>query len=360
MYNYAPFLKLKMNEIQAVYDLDSSVQNYTLPLFDIPKEKKQDIEGDILERISKGVKQLFTHTKKAPKLNFFIDNHDLDDSILLKGNNQYRYILSQLANYNVIPVMAFNRDPDHNKAALDFCSKGQNNIGIRLSVEDFQSYSLCKTHLTKAWADLNAAGVTNSYVIYDCRLIEDDARATALTAAIIKFHTKCAAEFNFTHYIVTGSVIPQNIAQLLGTKSTTMVKRLEDNIWRSLTANPITAKINYGDYGVVSPEFSEADLPLELMPKFSAPKVFYTKRGEFYVERGGQFAGHPKGYGQYFDIADNIVAKPYFRGPTESKGDKYIYDRSSLSTKLPAKGGAPGSWIKATLSSHITYAVKVR
>ncbi|MDT4845674.1 Beta protein [compost metagenome] len=96
------------------------------------------------------------------------------------------------------------------------------------------------------------------------------------------------------------------------------------------------------------------------MPKFSAPKVFYTTQGEFYAERGGQFSGHPKGYGQYFDIANNIVSKKYYRGHKYSKGDKYIFDRSNLSPKLPAKGGAPGSWIKATLSAHITYVVKVR
>ena len=360
MYKYAPFLKFKQNEIQAVFSIYPDVQGFTLPLFDIPKEKKQDTERDILSRLEKGEKQLAGHAGKIPELNFFIDNFDLDDSVLLNGVQQYRYILGELEAYNIIPIVAFDRTPDHNIAAIEYCERKCKKLGVRLQAEDFESFNLLRLKLANVLSAAAKAGVTTTYLIFDCRMIESVGDVDDLKASIEKFHTQCVQQFSISHYIVVGSVIPANITKLMKTKTTMMVERLEDKLWRKLQAIPALSDIHYGDYGVVSPEFSEADLPVELMPKFMAPKVFYTKDGEFYAERGGQFQGHAKGYGQYFDIADNIVRKPYFRGTLYSEGDKYIHARSYKSVRRPKKGGSPGSWIKATLSAHITFVVRVR
>lgn len=360
MHNYLPFLKFKQNEIQAVFGLEADIFPYVVPLFDIPKEKRIDTAEGIASRVAKGAKQLASHSKKIANLNFFVDNHDLDDSIAINGQHQYRFILSQLQNYNVIPVMAFDRVADHNQAALDRCRQGQTQVGIRLQFEDFQSFALLRPKLDSLVAQAKLAGVLTTYLIFDCRLITSDSHASTLKKAIAKFCEKSMQTYDSTHYIVAGSVIPASIADLMATNTERTLKRLEDNIWRHLVSNPSTANIIYGDYGIVSPEFSELDLPAELMPKFAAPKVFYTTSGEFYIQRGGQFSGHPKGYGQYFDIADKIAKKPFYRTDKYSYGDKYIFDRSSFSPALPAKGGAPGSWIKATLSAHIAYVVRVR
>jgi hypothetical protein len=360
MHNYAPFLKFKQNEIQAVFSISLDVQKYTLPLFDIPKEKKQDTELDLLNRLSKGERQLAAHSKKIPSLDFFIDNYDLDDSVLLGGVEQYRYILSALQAYNIIPVVAFDRAPDHNVAAIEYCKSKSKKLGIRLQVEDFESFNLIKSKLIKVLAEASSAGVTNTYLIFDCRMIEKEDDVDDLKVLIEKFYNQCSQQVSISHYIVAGSVIPANITKLMKTKTTMMVERLEDKLWRKLRATPGLSNLNYGDYGVVSPEFSESDLSGELMSKIMAPKVFYTKGDEFYAQRGGQFQGHVKGYGQYFDMADNIVSKSFFRGHTYSDGDKYIHVRSQLSALRPKKGGSPGSWIKALLISHITYVVRVR
>jgi len=360
MYNYAPFLKFKQNEIQAVFSLHSDVQNFTLPLFDMPKEKRQDAELDILNRLRKGERQLAAHSKKIPGLNFFIDNYDLDDGILLDGVQQYRYILDELKAYNIIPVAAFDRVSEHNAAAIKYCKDRCRSLGIRLQAEDFKSFNLLKAKLAELLAEAAAVGVTTTYLIFDCRVIEKQEDVEELRSSIEKFYGQCNKQFSISHYIVVGSVIPANIAKLMKTKTAMMVERLEYKLWRGLVTNPEFSGINYGDYGVVSPEFSEADLPVELMPKYMAPKVFYTTDGEFYAERGSQFQGHAKGYGQYFDIASNIVGKPYFRGAGYSGGDAYIHDRSYLSIRKPQKGGSPGSWIKATLTSHITFIVRKR
>ena len=77
----------------------------------------------------------------------------------------------------------------------------------------------------------------------------------------------------------------------------------------------------------------------------------------FFVVRGSSLHYNPKGNDQFFDIADAIVVEPFYRKPPYSYGDKYINDRSNLSAKKPAKAGSQGSWIKATLSAHITYVV---
>jgi hypothetical protein len=58
-----------------------------------------------------------------------------------------------------------------------------------------------------------------------------------------------------------------------------------------------------------------------------------------------------QGYGQYFSIADEIVALDEYSGPDYSYGDAYIADRANRK----GKPGSPASWITACVNHHITF-----
>jgi hypothetical protein len=81
------------------------------------------------------------------------------------------------------------------------------------------------------------------------------------------------------------------------------------------------------------------------------PKAIYTLDDLWFVVRGGAFSSHPDGYGQYFSIADEIVALDEYCGPDFSYGDAYIADRANRS----GKPGSPASWITACVNHHITF-----
>lgn len=352
MIKYIPFLKLKQNEIQGVAQLTQAIRDQVAPLYDVPRSKNIMSEDEISKRIRLAAAELVKSQKIAPNYLFFIDNFDIDESIDLAGIPQYRAILAHLKAYRVMPVLAFDRNPDHNIAALDFIKSKPGDIGIRLQLTDIESYTITKPKLDLLWGALSAAKPTKIILLIDLRIIDD---AVEAQRKIQRFLARFNQDFQPDAISVTGSVIPGNIANLIGTDETKHIPRKEYGLWRSLRAVPGLNTILYGDYCIVSPEYSDLDLEPELMNGVSTPKVFYPYGENFYIARGRRFRSH--GYGQYFDISDLIVGQPFYRGVAYSFGDKYIHDRSCLSASKPAKGGSPSTWIKSLTAAHVTFIV---
>lgn len=353
MIKYVPFLKFKKNEIEGVGQLTQDVRDQIVPLYDIPLSQKVMSEADINERVRIAENALINSQKHSPAYPFIIDNFDVDDSICLAGNPQYRSILARLAAYPIIPTVAFDRDPDHNSAALDFIRTKTGDIAIRLQQVDIESYNITKRNLISIWPALQAAQPKNIILLIDLRIVSD---AAAEQLKVERFLSGFNRDFQVRAVVLSGSIIPGNIAALIGTNETKHVSRDEYKLWRSVKAIQGFEDLLYGDYCVVSPEYSDIDLEPELMNGVSTPKVFYPYHENFYISRGRRFRSH--GYGQYFDISDGIVRQAFFRGAGYSYGDQYIHDRSYLSAKKPAKGGSSSSWIKSQTAAHITFIVR--
>jgi hypothetical protein len=352
MIKYIPFLKFKKNEIEGVAQLSQQIRDQVVPLYDIPLSQKIMLEADINNRIRIAENELIKFQKNSPVYPFFIDNFDIDDSINLGGAPQYRAVLARLAKYPIVPILAFDRDFDHNNAALDFIRAKPGDIGIRLQQTDIESYNLTKRNLLSIWPAITAAKARKIILLLDLRIVGD---IVETQQKIEHFLTSFNKDFQVDITAVTGSIIPGNIANLIGTNEIKHVPREEYRLWLSLRAAQGFDSILYGDYCVVSPEYSDIDLEPELMNGVATPKVFYPYNDQFYIARGRRFRSH--GYGQYFGISDSIVNQPFFRGSGYSYGDKYIHDRSHLSLKKPAKGGSSSTWIKSQTAAHITFIV---
>jgi hypothetical protein len=162
-------------------------------------------------------------------------------------------------------------------------------------------------------------------------------------------------DFQVKATVVSGSIIPGNIAGLIGTDEEKHVLRKEYRLWRALQTVQGLNDILLGDYCVVSPEYSDIDLQPELMSGVSTPKAFYPYDDHVYIVRGRRFRTH--GYQQYFAIADSIVGQAFYRHAGYSYGDGYIHDRSHLAVSRPAKGGSPSTWIRSLTAAHITFIV---
>lgn len=352
MIKYIPFLKFKQNEIQGIGQLTKAIRDQIVPFYDVPRSQKIMSENEVSRRIRIAEKELTKSSGGARCYPFFIDNFDVDDNIFISGTPQYRFILAKLSAYPIIPILAFDRHLDHNDAALDFIKAKPGDIAIRLQKADIESYNLTKNKLISIWPAVQAARPRKIILLLDLRIIEDP---TVTRRTVERFLTGFNQDFQVDVTAVVGSVIPGNIATLIGTDETKHVPREEYRLWRSLQALPGFKAILYGDYCVVSPEYSDIDLEPELMSGVSTPKVFYPYEDRFFIARGRRFRSH--GYGQYFGISDSIVKQPFYRGAGYSYGDQYIHDRSYLSIKKPAKGGSPSAWIKSLTAAHVTFIV---
>lgn len=351
---YTPFLKFKQNEAAALAEFNKRRKEVVIPFFDVPRPKEND-EINILDRIRKGVKQI---EKSLPNSTFYIDNYDLDDSIALKGDGQYKYILDSVSHLDAIPVVAFNRDDAHNLAALDYVRNKGCKIAIRLNQEDIESYKLCKPELTLLWPSIAESHPEEIHLIIDFRVITQD--IDVLKNIAVHFINSFINDFNVDEIIISGSSIPATLSTILGTNDERSIERSEWHLWESIASSvpdSINKKLVYGDYGFISPDYSDVEFEFWLIQKVMGPKVFYTYSTKFFIIRGGAFQTHPSGYGQYYAIADTIARKPFFRDMTYSYGEKYIYERSSFSPTKAKTGGSPGSWVKAGLSSHLTFIV---
>ncbi|PKO28928.1 MAG: hypothetical protein CVU36_14225 [Betaproteobacteria bacterium HGW-Betaproteobacteria-9] len=355
MTTYTPFLKFKQNEILALAELPKQVSESLCPLFDVPRPQNET-EQSIAARLNLAVSRL---APRLPGMQFYLDNYDLDDSISVGGLPQYQYILQAVAGFDVIPVIALNRSADHNVAALGFMSARTKKVALRLTRGDMDSYGLTKSLLAPLWGKLIAANPERVDLILDLRIISED--LDTLVGLLNSFLTSFLSDFPVSKIILSGSSMSPLIGDIVATHSESEIDRLEWILWQKLRlviSKSVSDIVGYGDYGHVSPEYSDADLDPRILQSVSTPKVFYTYKDKLYAIRGGSFKTTPSGYGQYYQIADVLVQKKFYRGPNFSFGDAYIFNRSFHAKPRAPKGGSQGSWIKATLTSHILHVLK--
>lgn len=349
---YYPFLKLKQNEMLSLGTLSLETRSRIRPLFDVPRTSARQNSEEILERIRIGLDKMERFHEKIGAIQFYIDNFDLDDDLLLNGEDQYHYILNTFKKFRAIPVVALDRAESHNDAVFEYLEDVGGPVAVRLQMEDIDSWVVARRKLRDLWNDLAAAEVSHIDVFIDARVINE---AENVAETISGFLRKFLAEFSVNSVIVTGSTIPSNIGDLIDTSQHKIVQRLEYHLWASLISDAMLRDVRFGDYGIVSPDYADIDLDPKLFRTISTPRALYPFDDKVMVVRGSAFKTHPQGNGQYYGIADFIHRQPFFRGSAYSEGDKYIHDRSTSSPKRPAKAGSPGSWVKSTLASHITY-----
>lgn len=349
---YYPFLKLKLNEVLSLGTLSAGTRSRIRPFFDVPRTSKAQNANEILERIRIGAEKMESAQNTIGPFPFYIDNFDLDDDITLLGVNQYKYILDTFKIYRAIPVLALDRNTDHNKAVYKYLEDVGGPVAVRLQLEDIDSWTSARRKLRQLWTDINETGTRHIDVFIDSRVISE---SEDNTLSVHEFIQKFRLEFLANAIVVTGSTVPSNIGELIETSSYKTIDRLEYRLWKSLIRDEELSDIRFGDYGVVSPDYADIDLDPKLFRSVSTPRALYPFQDKTMIVRGSSFKTHPDGNGQYFHIADFLHRQPFFRGREYSAGDKYIHDRSSSSIKRPTKAGSPGSWVKSTLASHITY-----
>jgi hypothetical protein len=352
MNNYTPFLKTKSNEIGALKVLDSALKPFIAPFFDFPM-KKGLTEESLKKSIDGTHKKIKTHLKEYR--HFYLDNFDVPDAISISGQDNYFYVINKFSDTNFIPVVAIERTPQRNDAV--FRAKAINEIksniiALRVQPEDFQHYSVTKTDIQPLVAQC-IAHFTSIVLILDnriCRTCDTTKRAVELTNFIIAIKR----DYSFSKIIITGSSIPASIKEILEVGQEISMLRSELEIHKKVIVHHELNDVELGDYTIVSPNFSEIDIPPESMRNVTAPKILYAFEDYQYVIRGNGLKNHPRGNHQYNDMAQILVAKSFYRTPPYSWGDNYLNDKANSHGSLVT----PSSILNPTINAHITFMLK--
>lgn len=349
--DYFPFVKAKMNETSGIRDLSGEALSMITPFFDIPRPKK-DTEKETKKAIEVSKRHIDRYFPEDKP--FFLDIFDLNPLISIGGAHLYDWALSHFSSPALIPVVGLDRDPGHAKSVVDYFlnnsgvhSKG---ICIRLLQSDFEDLELIEDDLNDLISKFS------EYIDYydialDCRII-GNGDIPRLSSDITQFLDDLFADFKPRNTFVSSSSISPVASDYVRPSSQAHVARFEKQLWESVkrkVPESYRGRFFYGDYGIVSPNYSDPDLKPELFNSVSTPKALYTYDYGYFAVRGGSFKSHPRGRYQYHDLASIIASQPFFRGAAASTGDRYIAE-SSLG--LTGKGSA-GTWIKNTLISHI-------
>lgn len=352
---YVPFLKAKQNEIRAVSSLSSERLGEIIPFFDIPRPDKIS-ESNVCKAIATAKKNINTAQKIKPFW-FYLDVFDLPSEMSIGELPLYEYVLNEFAEFSVIPVIGLDREPEHLQAVLNILSDAPY-ISIRLVDEDLISFNITKRKLTTIISKFSDD--VSFDLILDCRLV-NETNYLQQSQYCSSFINRCDELANLEDIIVTASTIPSPISELIEPQNSKYFTRYENQLWSSL--NYKTSKnVIYGDYTVISPEYSDATIPVEMMRNVQCPKVIYSDQVVAFGARGGALKTH--GDYQFYDLADKIVNCGFFRGENFSKGDEYIYKVANKTLTKKVRGGllattcgSPSKWIEVTVNCHISFIV---
>ncbi|QQE89187.1 beta family protein [Azotobacter chroococcum] len=350
MPKYMPFLKAKANEFGAIKSLSKERKQLVAPFFDFPLKKDMDA-STLKKNIETAARKFCLNMKGVPE--YFVDDYDIPDSILIGGRPSYEYFAAcmhaQDLNFN--PVVGIDRTTDRNScvftSAITRVVKNRR-IALRISSDDLISYNLVRADILHLIAMGN--GIYDRWVLVIdnrvCKGVDPLARAAQIRA----FCIAAAADHAYEAIVITGSTLPPVAGDVLSTNSEIHLARNEIAIYSNAITGLSGYHIIFGDYTIVSPDYSDSDIDPRNMLNVTAPKVVYSYEDKHYIVRGGGIKTHSRGFKQYNDIAATIVAKSFFRHGN-SEGDLYLVEKAAgLGSTV-----MPGSVLKPTINSHISF-----
>jgi len=346
---YVPFLKLKMNEIGALKELHVSIKNKLVPFFDLVKNVNDDPEK-LSATVVKAAKSVIKHLRDYGAI--YLDNYDIDDSLLINGKDNYYFVIEEFKEVNFIPVVGVDRTDAHNRAVFEGRKNGlikSSVVAIRLQHDDFSTFELTEDELESLFNEGEELFESWDLILDNrvCLNVNVAQRAKQLS----DFIRKIDGRFPLRKVIVTGSSIPSSISEILKVENDITHKRTELAIFDIVEQSAPVENLVLGDYTVVSPMYSDLDIRKEAMRNVTTPKITYSYENLHFIMRGGSLKRHVRGALQYNDIAEVLTTKVFFRPPTYSFGDQFLSDKSkSLGAQV-----TPSSILKPTINAHITY-----
>lgn len=341
---YVPCIKGKQNEIRALKALSPRSISNIKPLVDICRGEDES-EAEIKKKVSLAIKYM-NAARKEYNFPFYLDVFDLPSMFFSNGEYISDYILGEFYPLGATPVVGLDREVDHTLAVSKYIAQTKNKlIAVRLLSEDISSFTITKMELANLLDDIDDECKID--LILDFRVIKPEDILMFISNAV-KFLSRIGELDNINNIILTSSTIPSIITDLVATGSSEYIKRLERRLWEEVNMQ-VELPIIYGDYTVVSPEYSESNIQVELMRTVQTPRIIYTQDDHLFISRGRSLKTH--GDNQYFSLASDVINCGYFRA-NNSTGEEYISD---VASRTEGKCGSASKWIEVTVHCHIEH-----
>jgi hypothetical protein len=342
---YAPALRWRQGEYQALLRLTSTAKHRIVPYITIPELEFDFEEWRPKKSVHEHVHPFAARFKaKWGQRPAWIG---VDPSIVDKSMNDGRHVFSYVfdalrtCEANAIPSIPLDAAPTIVATVNAIASTDGQGVAISVRLEDLMKPS----PRVRVEALARSLGVS----LDEVDLVIDlgapnfepyDAFAGALLAAMGRLGDLQA----FRNFILIGTAIPGTFKDVA--KGKDQIPRHDWLFYRTLVRKMPdgTRRPNFGDYTIVHPEFTAVDMRA-IKP---AGKIVYTTPRNWEVRKGGAFRDNPE---QMHDHCASIVASGQFKGAAYSSGDDYI-------AKCAVRKEGPSNqtrWKDVGINHHITH-----
>jgi len=321
---YAPILKWKQGEREALKNLKSSNEGILIPVIQIIDEVVPSKFFEELKKCFNGSVYLCTY-------------HAGDDSRQqLKGLIEY-------ANKNSINAWPYllSDEPDEILSELISISS---RVGISTPIPgNFDGLSVNQV------LDIFSKHTQNCKIdlFLDADEVLDRRIANMVFSEIMQvFNNNLAQQFNSIIICVTS--LPKRITLESGANDEFMRwdYRIFEEVMKRISRTALGSKLAYSDYGVTA--FTDSEIDFKLLQHGVLPKVKYTIADKYLVFKGKKDRVSNTYSRSYNDIAREIVNSQYFYGKDFSFGDSMIEQKATS-----PKPGNAANWVTYCTSHHI-------
>lgn len=343
---YVPILKWKRGEQKALELLKTESLNKIIPLIEI-----SPIDYDWINNVPK--KSINEHVANIPATiinsikdnQCFIDGFMLEDETLTNGDNPIKWIIETVrtSGGNPIPVTGTNRTTSYNNGITALLSNGTiNEICIRLTEADFgtinaylqdiiRNFDIAadKCHIVVDLKEIKAASVS-TYILLLPILINN----------LIYLNSWASITLAATSFPATLSDVNRN--------SHSILPRSEYDLWtRLISIDNLSRTLNFGDYCISNPEYSEVD------PRYinMSGNIRYTIDNGFLIYKG--ISTKINGFSQMINMCNLLINSLYYCGQTFSWGDDTIYRCANRT----ASTGNAETWRRIGTNHHIEFII---
>lgn len=332
----------------ALKHLRPDIKTCITPLIDIATPSKSSDQAQAEAYVKRNIDRSAGLVRGFPAV--FIDSSELDPGFRLDSNVHPLAFAAQVVTGSrvpVIPVTGLHRDVAHLSQAFAIANAQDfPQVCIRLDETDVSTAALTSKRI-RDLVSSESSGLEQIYLLFDLQCLwgrDIQAIDKQVSRLLLLLNDRLWAGI-----IVGGYGFPDQLSQACSTNDTAYLRRVEQDLFFAAARLDLASPIWFSDYSVLSP--SSVELDFHLIRKVMAPKAMYTLDDTWFLVRGGAFSSHTDGYGQYFTIADEIIALAEFSGADFSYGDQYIMSRHLRNVT----SGSPASWITACVNRHITF-----
>lgn len=342
---YLPILKSKQGEFDALALLPPTVKSHVVPLIEITKLEYDHAENAKPKTIESHLDSVCKRIYSKWGNSFaFIDTFLINDTSP-GGMSCVDYLYTRFLQWNFYPLPVIQMATPHK--ILDLVKEKIFNyniseVGLRVFIEDITSPSFVgdveellerlevnseKCHII---LDLGSADFSNNEDFSD---------------GIIYYLQSFPLFQEWKSFTIAGGAFPPTNFLKVGVNEIPRGEWLfYKTIINKLEIEGLKRKVNYGDYGVVSPGHFEFD-PTKMD---RSANIRYTHDGIWYVIKGKSLK--ISGHDQYFDLATKVKNSDYYMGENFSAGDLHISNCSQKKTTT----GNPTVWNKVGFNHHFS------